>query len=82
MSAENNDSRMEQSAPVRRSVAILLSVPEELKERMVDVVAWTQPYTGINTQQTFIRQAITNLCEQLERQYNAGEHFEARAIRP
>ncbi|WP_235892511.1 hypothetical protein [Mycolicibacterium hodleri] len=47
---------------------------------MVNVITWTQPYTGISTQQAFIRRAIVMLCDQLERELNAGEPFEPRAI--
>jgi hypothetical protein len=37
-------------------------VPEGLKERMVNTIAWTQPITGISTQQKFIGKAIAYLC--------------------
>lgn len=80
MSDVDRELGKERRAPVRKSVDILLSVPEELKERMVNVITWTQPYTGISTQQTFIRRAIVMMCEQLEREVNAGEPFEPRAI--
>lgn len=46
----------------------------------MNVITWTQPYTGISTQQAFIRRAIVMMCEQLEREVNAGEPFEPRAI--
>ena len=69
------------SVPRRKSVDILLSVPEELKERMVNTITWTQPYTGISQQQKFIRKAITDLCERLEHEYNTGKPFEPGVIR-
>ncbi|WP_245814088.1 hypothetical protein [Rhodococcus marinonascens] len=54
---------------------ILLSLPEELKDRMQATVAFTYPYTGIKHQQAFIREAITQLCMQMEGQYNNGEEW-------
>ena len=54
---------------------ILLSLPEDLKERMVNTITWTQPHTGIGQQQKFIRKAIGDLCDRLERQYNNGNPF-------
>lgn len=69
------------SVPRRKSVDILLSVPEELKERMVNTITWTQPYTGISQQQKFIRKAVTDLCERLEHEHNAGKPFEPGVIR-
>lgn len=80
MSDVDREPGNERRASGPRSVDILLSVPEELKERMVNVITWTQPYTGISTQQAFIRRAIVTMCEQLEREVNAGEPFKPRAI--
>ena len=54
---------------------ILLSIPDEAKERMVRTIAFTMPYTGIRHQQAFIRRAIDDLCTTLETQYNNGEPF-------
>ena len=41
-----------------REKDILLSVPEDLKDRMVNTIAWTRPFTGIHQQQKFIRKGI------------------------
>lgn len=71
---------MGKSATGPRPVDILLSVPKDLKERMVNVITWTQPYTGITTQQKFIREAIIALCDRYETDFNDGEAFEPRAI--
>ncbi|MCV7283348.1 hypothetical protein H7J88_27295 [Mycolicibacterium flavescens] len=38
---------MVQNDPGRKSADILLSLPVELKERMVNTITWTRPYTGI-----------------------------------
>ena len=54
---------------------ILLSVPDDLKERMVNTIAWTNMHTGISHQQKFIRRAIEELCERLESDHNQGEPF-------
>lgn len=54
---------------------ILLSLPEDLKTRMVNTITWSHPYTGIGQQQKFIRKAITDLCERLESDYNQGKPF-------
>lgn len=54
---------------------ILLSLPEELKERMVATLDHTRPRTGIRSQQMFIRLAIEQLCARLEDQHNGGERF-------
>lgn len=54
---------------------ILLSLPEDLKTRMVNTITWSHPYTGIGQQQKFIRKAITDLCERLENDYNQGNPF-------
>jgi hypothetical protein len=65
-------------APNKRLIGskdILLSIPEDLKERMVNTLTWTQPYTGIGQQQKFIRKAITELCESLEQRFNNGEPY-------
>lgn len=59
---------------------ILLSVPEDLKERMVNTITWTQPHTGIGQQQKFIRKAILDLCERLEREHNQGNLFPPRVV--
>jgi hypothetical protein len=59
---------------------ILLSLPEDLKERMVNTITWTQPHTGIGQQQKFIRKAIGDLCDRLERQYNNGNPFPPPAM--
>ena len=71
---------MAPSVHCRKSVDILLSVPEDLKERMVNAITWTQPHTGFSHQQKFIRKAITDLCDRLENQFNEGKAFESRAI--
>ncbi|TPG28082.1 hypothetical protein [Mycolicibacterium hodleri] len=71
---------MVESVPSRKSVDILLSLPEELKERMVNTITWTQPLTGISQQQRFIRKAILELCERLEHDFNAGKPFQPRVI--
>lgn len=70
-------------APTKRMVGskdILLSVPEELKERMVNTIKWSYPHTGIGQQQKFIRKAIADLCERLENEYNQGEPFPESAV--
>lgn len=54
---------------------ILLSLPDDAKERMVRTIAFTMPYTGIRHQQVFIRRAIDELCSNLEGQYNGGDPF-------
>lgn len=59
---------------------ILLSLPEDAKERMVNTITWTQPHTGIGQQQKFIRRAITELCERLERDFNNGQLFPTPAV--
>ncbi|QSE88094.1 hypothetical protein JWS13_05230 (plasmid) [Rhodococcus pseudokoreensis] len=58
---------------------ILLSLDEELKDRMVAALEHTRPRTGIKSQQMFIRTAIDQLCTKLETQYNNGEPFPAPA---
>ncbi len=59
---------------------ILLSVPEDLKQRMVNTITWTQPHTGIGQQQKFIRKAINELCDRLETAFNSGNPFPEPAI--
>jgi len=54
---------------------ILLSLPEDLKDRMVNTIAWTNMHTGISHQQKFIRLAIEELCERLESDHNQGKPF-------
>ncbi|USI93064.1 hypothetical protein [Rhodococcus pyridinivorans] len=69
-------------APKKRKVAttdILLSVSEELKERMVATLEHTRPRTGITSQQQFIRIAIEQLCKRLESDFNNGEAFPSPA---
>ncbi|MEE2061578.1 hypothetical protein [Rhodococcus artemisiae] len=71
-------------APKKRKVAttdILLSVSEELKERMVATLEHTRPRTGITSQQQFIRIAIDQLCKRLEADFNDGEAFPQPAQR-
>jgi hypothetical protein len=70
---------MPQKRPSGESADILLSLSIELKDRMVNAIAWTQPYTGIGHQQRFIRKAIADLCDRLEDEFNAGEAFEPAA---
>lgn len=54
---------------------ILLSIPDDAKDRMVRTIAFTMPYTGIRHQQAFIRRAIDDLCTALEVQHNNGDPF-------
>lgn len=54
---------------------ILLTLGEDLKERMSNTLAWTMPHTGITSQQAFVRKAIADLCKQLEDQHNGGAPF-------
>jgi hypothetical protein len=54
---------------------VLLSLPEDLKERMVNTITWCAPYTRIVHQQKFIRKAIEDLCEAYENEYNQGKPF-------
>lgn len=58
---------------------ILLSVPEDLKQRMVATLEHTRPRTGITSQQQFIRTAIEQLCKRLEQELNNGEQYPAPA---
>ncbi|HMT91056.1 hypothetical protein GII33_22705 (plasmid) [Gordonia pseudamarae] len=55
---------------------ILLSLPEDDKQRMINTIAWTIPRTGIKHQQVFIREAIRRYCSALEEQFNSGEPFD------
>jgi len=67
-----------ESGPKKRKAAttdILLSISEDLKERMVATLEHTRPRTGITSQQQFIRTAIDQLCKRLETEYNNGEAF-------
>lgn len=61
---------------------ILLSVPEDLKDRMEATIAFTYPHTGIKHQQAFIRQAIAELCAKLENQHNNGDRYPMPATPP
>ncbi len=72
--------KREQPAPETAKVAriqkpILLKLDENLKERMVNTMEWTGPRTGIRNQQVFIRRAIADLCERLEKEHNSGQPF-------
>ena len=78
--AAGKDIGFGRNVPGRKSVDILLSVPEELKERMVNTIAWTRPHTGIGTQQHFIRKAMADLCDQLEHDYNGSRTFEPPVV--
>lgn len=70
------DDRKPSKRPTRvATVDILLSVPEEDKQRMVNTIAWTVPRTGIKHQQEFIREAIRRYCTDLEKKFNDGEQF-------
>ena len=62
-----------------RSKDILLTLPEEEKERMVNTIAWTSPHTGISHQSRFMRYAIAKVCAELEEQFNRGEPFQPPA---
>ncbi len=57
------------------TTSILLQLPEDAKQRMVAALAWTSPRTGIKSQQSFMRTAISELCDRLEAEYNNGEPF-------
>lgn len=63
----------------RDTMDILLSVPEDLKQRMVATLEHTRPRTGITSQQQFIRTAIEQLCKRLEHELNNGDQFPAPA---
>lgn len=69
------------AAPKRPEASkdILLSIPEDAKNRMVNTITWTQPHTGIGQQQKFIRRAISDLCDRLEHDFNGGAPFPAPA---
>lgn len=79
----NGDKRPSSATAAKRPVAskdILLSLPEDAKDRMVNTIKWTQPHTGIGQQSKFIRRAITELCERLEREFNNGQVFPTPAV--
>ncbi|MBQ7804426.1 MAG: hypothetical protein IJ372_07285 [Rhodococcus sp.] len=64
--------------PKKRKAAttdILLSLTEDLKDRMVATLEYTRPHTGITSQQQFIRTAIGQLCTRLETEFNDGQAF-------
>lgn len=70
----------QQTAPAskKRKAAttdILLSLTEDLKDRMVATLEYTRPRTGITSQQQFIRTAIDQLCTRLETEFNDGQAF-------
>lgn len=76
----------QQVSPVEKkrkkdTMDILLSVPEDLKQRMVATLEHTRPRTGITSQQQFIRTAIEQLCKRLEHELNNGDQFPAPAER-
>lgn len=58
---------------------ILLSLPVEMKDRMVATLEHTRPRTGITSQQQFIRTAIEQLCGRLEAEFNEAQPFPAPA---
>ena len=64
---------------LRNSRDVLLSLPEDLKDRMVNTIAWTSMHTGIDRQQKFMRIAIEELCERIEGELNQGKPFAAAA---
>jgi hypothetical protein len=66
---------------LRNSRDVLLSLPEDLKDRMVNTIAWTSMHTGIDRQQKFMRIAIEELCERIEGELNQGKPF-ADAAKP
>lgn len=72
-SAETH-STADATAAVMKPIA--LTIPADLKTRMVNTLAWTTPHTGINKQQQFIRKAIEEMCERLESAHNHGQKFE------
>lgn len=63
------------SKRLRNSRDVLLSLPEDLKDRMVNTIAWTSMHTGIDRQQKFMRIAIEELCERIETERNQGNPF-------
>lgn len=78
--AGRGGAKREQPAPERGKVTriqkpILLKLDEGLKERMVNTMEWTGPRTGLRNQQVFIRRAIADLCERLEKEHNSGQPF-------
>lgn len=68
---------MVRTDPSRKYADVLLSLPVEL-----NTITWTRPYTGIAHQQKFIRRAISELCDRLEEEFNAGEAFEPGVVNP
>jgi len=66
---------------LRNSRDVLLSLPEDLKDRMVNTIAWTSMHTGIDRQQKFMRIAIEELCTRIEGELNQGKPF-AEAAKP
>lgn len=58
-----------------RNKDILLTLPEEEKERMVNTINWTSQHTGITHQSRFIRYAIAKFCAELEEKFNNGDQF-------
>lgn len=54
---------------------VLLSLPAELKGRMLAVIEHTRAQTGVRSQQAFIRGAIERECSEVERLMNRGERF-------
>ncbi|WP_331765179.1 hypothetical protein [Nocardia sp. NBC_01388] len=67
----------ERSKRLAGSSDILLSLPTDLKDRLESVQVFTRPYTGIDSQQEFIRQAVAKACAEHEAQYNNGARFPA-----
>ncbi|AYF78137.1 hypothetical protein D7D52_34780 [Nocardia yunnanensis] len=67
----------ERSKRLAGSSDILLSLPTDLKDRMERVIAYTRPYTGVDSQQEFIRRAVAKACAEHEGQYHNGERFPA-----
>jgi hypothetical protein len=63
------------------TVKILLTLDETTKARMVNTLDWTRPHTGIPSQQQFIRHAIEQLCDDLEKRYNNGQPFTESAAK-
>ncbi len=54
---------------------VILALPDEEKQRMVNTIDWTSQHTSIRHQTRFIRWAIAKACAELEQQYNSGEPF-------
>ncbi len=55
----------------------MLHIDEGLKQRMLNTVVWTGGSTGLRNQQAFVRRAIADLCDKLEREQNDGAPFAA-----